>query len=59
MKVEVEIPEEAYAIMTAFSQATGKDIDEIIKESVSNGVHAILLAATPDEIDEAVKDKLK
>ena len=59
MKVEVEIPDEAYTVLKAFSQATRKEVDEIIRESVSRGVHAILLATTLEEINEAVEDKLK
>lgn len=59
MKVEVELSDEAYAVLKAFSQATGKTIEEIVRESVLNGVHAIMLATTSDEIDEAVKEKLK
>ena len=59
MKVEVEIPDEAYAVLKAFSPAARKEVDEIVRWSVSRGVHAILLATTPEEINEAVEDKLK
>jgi hypothetical protein len=59
MRVEVEISDEAYAILKAFSQATGKKVEDMVRDSVLTDVHAIMLTTTFQEMDEAVKEKLK
>lgn len=35
------------------------EVNKIIRESVLDGGHSIPLAPAPDQINEAVKDKLK